>query len=113
MLYVNENSGTIRLTRGDTADLEVTADIVVNNEVIGSYEISPTDIVELSIKKNVKDSEYLVHKSVTGSSTITILPEDTKSLPFGKYVYDVQVTNNRGVYTIIEPAVFELLTEVT
>ena len=40
--------------------------------------------------------------------------EDTKAMAFGKYVYDIQLTMADGdVYTIVPPATFDLLKEVT
>lgn len=44
---------------------------------------------------------------------INILPEDTESLRFGKYVYDVQLTFNGAVKTIIKPSTFTIGEEVT
>ena len=111
MLYV-ENDHIIRLTRGDTAYLEV--NITNADSETGEYEISSDDSLALSIKKKVKDSEYLLNKVITGSSVFHIKPEDTSDIPFGKYLYDVQLTTGSGdVYTIIEPTTFEILPEVT
>ena len=73
----------------------------------------PMDIY-LFIKKNIKDSEYLLNKVITGSKVFHIIPEDTKDASFGKYVYDVQLTTEHGdIYTIIEPHAFVIMPEVT
>ena len=72
------------------------------------------DILYFTVKKTAKDSDFLFQKSVTGSNSIHIRPEDTADLSFGKYKYDVQLTTATGdVYTVIEPSTFEVMEEIT
>ena len=110
MLYINKD-GTIRLTRGDTARLTVT----INNDFdCKPYEITETDVLKLTVKRSVRDTTPAFQKSVTGSNKFYIVPDDTKDLVFGKYIYDVELTTVGGdVYTVIEPTIFEILKEVT
>ena len=110
MLYINKD-GTIRLTRGDTARLTVT----INNDFDNKpYEITETDVLKLTVKRSVRDTTPAFQKSVTGSNKFYIVPDDTKDLVFGKYIYDVELTTVGGdVYTVIEPTIFEILKEVT
>lgn len=110
MLYANSDR-TIRLTRGDTARLNVT---IKTNVSQGVYEVKPEDILVLTVKKSVRDVEPAVQVINTGSSVFHIKPEDTNNLAFGKYLYDVQITTSTGdVYTVIGPCTFELMKEVT
>ena len=45
--------------------------------------------------------------------TLTLLPEDTKDLSFGKYVYDIQLTKADGtVDTFITKATIKITEEV-
>ena len=107
MLYIEGN--TIRLTRGDTAYLNVP---LLASE--GQYEMSPNDTLTLSVKRNTRDTEYLFQKIVTGTNSFHIEPTDTAALSFGKYTYDVQLdTGNGDVFTVIPPSTFEVLAEVT
>lgn len=110
MLYVNAD-GIIQLTRGDTARLTVT----VHNEFDGNeYEVDQDDTMRLTVKKSVKDPEPSFQKVILGSNQFYIEPSDTKTLSFGKYVYDVELTTAAGeVYTVIVPTTFEILKEVT
>lgn len=110
MLSISD-TGVIKLTRGDTARFS----IVILNEISDSaYSISDNDQLTLTVKKKVKDEDVLMQKTITGSTLFHIKPEDTSSLSFGKYVYDVQLTTSDGdVYTIVGPTTFELLAEVT
>lgn len=110
MLYVLED-GTIKLTRGDTARLEVT----IENSLTGEeYLMDPDDILTFTIKKSVKDNESLIKKESQGHNAFHIEPEDTAELSFRKYVYDVQISRSNGdVYTVIVPTTFEIMKEVT
>lgn len=110
MLYVNSD-GTIKLTRGDTARISVN----IENDVSGeSYEVQPEDVLILTVKKSISDTDYSFQKKITGSNAFHILPSDTQLLSFGRYVYDVQITTkNSDVYTVIGPCSFEVLKEVT
>lgn len=110
MLYIESNN-VIRLTRGDTARITVPIENDLDNS---SYVMDEQDTLTFTIKRRVKDEEHLVQKNAIGSNNFHIKPEDTDSLPFGKYVYDVQLTTSGGdVYTVIEPTTFEILSEVT
>ena len=109
MLYIDDK--TIKLTRGDTARLTVPIVNLANN---GEYTMESGDILYFTVKKTAKDTEFLFQKSVTGSNSIHIRPEDTADLSFGKYKYDVQLTTATGdVYTVIEPSTFEVMEEIT
>ena len=49
-----------------------------------------------------------------GKALVEILPPDTKTLPIGRYVYDIQITFANGtVKTVVGPAIFEITAEVT
>lgn len=110
MLYI-QHGGKIRLTRGDTAMLKV----AITNEITGNeYYVAKDDTMVMTVKKNITDTEAIIQKSLIGESIFHIEPKDTCSLEFGKYIYDVQLNTADGeVYTIIEPATFEILQEVT
>lgn len=110
MLNVNAN-GSIALTRGDTAEFTVT---ITEGKDGAEYEIQENDVLTLSVKQNIKDTEYALQKTVTGTNIIPLEPADTAYLSFGKYTYDVQLTTADGrVYTVIAPTEFKLTDEVT
>lgn len=102
---------TIQLTRGDTAALTIN---IVDEVTSAPYEVVNDDKLTFSVKKTVNDRNYYVKKTVTGTNHIVINPSDTKNMGFGTYVYDVQLDKADGeASTVIGPATFELLTEVT
>lgn len=110
MLYI-EADNTIRLTRGDTAYLEVP---LVDEASGETYTMRPGDKLTLSVKRNVKDEYCCFQKVVEGSNLFKILPEDTADCDFTKYKYDVQLDTADGdTFTVIEPACFTIMPEVT
>lgn len=110
MLYL-ESDGTIKLTRGDTARLTVDIDNDIDSN---EYIIQEEDTLTLTIKKNISDTVPVLQKINKGSNVFHITPSDTSQLDFGSYKYDIELTTADGdVYTVIGPATFILLKEVT
>ena len=105
MLTINGND--ICLTRGDTAELNITVLSASGTE----YELQAGDKITFTVKKNVYTEDVLIEKE---GAQIIIEPADTKELAYGEYTYDVQVTLADGtVSTIIPPSAFKLTAEVT
>lgn len=111
MLYIDGTD--IKLTRGDSAYLQIP---IENRQPDGSsaeYQMAEGDKLTMTMRKGL-DAEICFQKTIVGANTFHILPTDTKGCEFGKYKYDVQLTTASGdVYTIIEPSCFQVLTEVT
>lgn len=111
MLHVEGT--TIKLTRGDTAYLQVPIETRLPDGTIVSYELNTGDTLTMTMRATY-DSEVYFQKVLKGSNTFHILPEDTHRCKFGKYKYDVQLTMANGdVFTVVEPACFQVLPEVT
>ena len=106
MLYIDDD-GNIKLTRGDTAPLDLEVEDADGNP----YDYS-NDTVVLTIKKNTVIEAIVLQKTFNGGS-IKLLPSDTEPLPYAKYRYDIQLTTSDGDnYTVIDPRNFELTEEV-
>ena len=103
---------SITLTRGDTFK----AQISMTDKDGNPYEIQEGDSVRFAMKKNYSDpdTEVLIVKDIpTDTLILTLLPEDTKELPFGTYVYDIQLTTALGeIDTFITKASLTLTEEV-
>ena len=99
----------IHLTRGDS--LRVTVNITQDGE---PYTPVVGDSVRFALKKDFDDTEPLVLRDIpTDTLQLTLVPEDTKPLDFGKYWYDVELTKNDGtVVTFIGPERFYITEEV-
>lgn len=79
--------------------------------------MNKTDIVSQhirSMKNDYNDETPLLIKEIPIDTMIlTLNPEDTKHLPFGKYVYDIELTKATGeVDTFITKAILKLTEEV-
>ena len=111
MLRIDSRTNKISLTRGDTAYLEIN---IIDDIAGAEYTMAEGDEIALTVKKTVEDAEALIQKVSKGTNTFHLLPEDTKSLAFGTYKYDIQLTKENGdVFTVIAPSAFEIMPEVT
>jgi hypothetical protein len=107
MLYVEGNS--IKLTRGDTAYLTVGI-----NRGDEEYVVQPSDTLTLTVKKYTSDQSPAFQKVLSGETTFHIEPQDTASLAFGLYYYDIQLDTADGdTFTVVDVSVFEIMPEVT
>lgn len=103
---INNN---ISLTRGDSAIFALT----VKKADGEPYEIGKGDTVIFTVKKSTFDKDIITQKTVV-NGVITINPDDTKSLEYGTYYYDVELTQADGfVSTVISPHKFIVEQEVT
>lgn len=108
----------ITLTRGDSFSLQI--NLKVNGEDYVPYE---GDIVTFRLKRNMMDSKHtryldekpFIQKRIPSNTMILdLIPADTKKLPFGTYVYDLEITFGvtGQVYTFINNAIFNIVPEV-
>jgi len=98
----------LAMTRGDTEHITIK---------LKGYTPSTGDKVELTVRKTPDSTSALIHKTVTtcnnGAYVIDIAASDTASLTPDVYVYDIQLTINGEIKTIIPVSQFRLLEEVT
>ena len=100
----------ITMTRGDTARVQVS----IANPDGTEYNPMNGDVVRFAMKKSYYDEKPLVLKNIPiDTLLLTIEPTDTKPLQFGKYVYDIELTQRDGtVNTFITKANIILEEEV-
>ena len=106
VVYLENN--VISFPRGDT--FSFTVELLTNDGL--PYELKENDRLVFTVKKTFMQSNILIQKVINSSMEVTIEHEDTADLPYGKYVYDVQLTNELGTKTVIEPTSFILKEEV-
>ena len=87
-------SGTmITLTRGDT----FTALITITDSEGNQYVPVKGDRIRFAMKTDYEDGAPLLIKEIPIDTMILVIePEDTKPLAFGKYVYDIELTDIGG-----------------
>ena len=104
------NGTTITLTRGDTLIINIT----INNPDGTFYTPVTGDKIRFAMKSKYEDPIPLIKKDIPiDTLTLRLDPEDTKDLPFGIYVYDIQITKATGeVDTFITKSKFKLTEEI-
>jgi hypothetical protein len=102
------SGSNIELTRGDTARINLS----ITDADGQPYDYS-ADTVLFTVKDSTVSSAAILQKTATGG-VIYIAPADTEKMPYGDYVYDVELTMQSGdVCTVITPSRFTLTPEVT
>ena len=100
----------IILTRGDTLKLSV----ALYNADGTEYTPQAGDVIRFAMKKDYTDANPILNITIPNATQIlTIDPVDTKTLEFGQYVYDIEITKADGtVDTFISEAAFTIAPEV-
>ncbi len=107
MLF-NVINNNISIIRGDSATVKLS----VTDANGDPYTILGTDTVTMMVRQT-PTSEVVISKTFSDAQ-ISIAPSDTEDLPYGNYVYDVQLVHNNGwTDTIIPVHGFTILPEVT
>lgn len=109
MFYIDKTTHKIMITKGDNAEI-----IVKVKDVNGvDRGIYADDVLTLTVRKSINSPEVAISKTAV-DGVFSLVPEDTKSLAVGSYVYDVQLNTFTGkVYTIIPKSSFVIKEEVT
>lgn len=103
MLKIDTEKMMICLTRGDTANIVFSA----IDDTGTAYVPVPNDVLRFSVAKKwgaeppLIDLYNIMTDDADAFWTITIQPAHTNSLKFGDYVFDVQLTHDGDVDTII------------
>lgn len=103
----------ISFTRGDSKSI-----VVKCKENNVDVPFKEGDTIYFTVKESIYTERKILQKIITefdeGKAIIKIEPDDTKSLKFKKYVYDIQLTRVNGrVITIIKPSDLSITGEVT
>ena len=102
----------ITLTRGDSFAAKVTMRYRNTQE---EYTPQAGDVVRFALKASCTDTgEPLILTEIPiDTLLLELVPDDTKPLPFGQYVYDIELTYASGkVDTFITAAPFVIAQEV-
>lgn len=87
--------------------------LTIKDDSGGDYQIETDDSIIFTIKKTTMDKTVILQKSAVDGE-IKIKAEETASLAYGTYCYDVELRKADGtVSTVITPSPFVLCEEVT
>ena len=105
------NGNKITLTRGDSFYAVVS---LIESTTGHAYTPEEGDVVKFGMKKSPFDTACLITKTLPNDTLLLYLsPEDTASLQFGAYVYDIEITFANGdKQTFINNEPFTLAVEV-
>ncbi len=107
MFSVQDNN--IAMIRGDSGIFKIDVIDVAGNAVT----LDDNDVLTFTLRRATRSPTIVLQKTITGGM-LTINPSDTQDMPFGSYVYDVELKRADGYTdTIIPPHEFLLLEEVT
>lgn len=106
----------IAMARGD---IHYERFVIMNPD--GSESDLDFDNVHFTVKKSFKDTQYIFQKKLSNGSIeklapsdyqVKITPQDTANMPFGNYVFDIQVTYGDTIKQTF-PGEFAILNEAT
>ena len=106
MFQISKN--VVRMVRGDTGTVE----LALTDENGNAIEPEAYTAI-LSLKKNIDDVAYIFQKQFVNGK-VEFTHADTNTLPYGQYVYDVQVEilQDNSIHTI-GANTFSILPDVT
>ena len=110
MIHI-DSENNIQLTRGDTGVFTV----ALKDKDGAEYTPSAGSTMRFAVAKKYGASEgdLLIEKNIPVSTmTLEIAPEDTKDLPFKKFLYDIELTTESGKVATVVMAEFEVTKEV-
>lgn len=107
MFSVHDNN--IAMIRGDSGIFKIDVTDIAGNAVA----LTDGDVLTFTLRRTPRSPTIVLQKTIT-DGTLTINPSDTQDMPFGSYVYDVELKRADGYTdTIIPPHEFLVLEEVT
>lgn len=95
----------ISIIKGTTCVIPLT----ITDEDGAEYVLEENEKIIFGVKQNPENTKYDIEKILTadnydgGSYVISVEPEDTVSLPFGRYWYDIGVQCVGGEYHMVIP----------
>lgn len=100
----------IVMTRGDTAIFKIAIDYTKTGE---PYVPEEGDEIRFTLKRYLSDRNALIVKNVSmDTMMLTIDPEDTDNLMFGRYYYDMKLIKTNGKTDTFISDILELTKEV-
>lgn len=106
-MLIIDNHNCIKLTRGDTACLDVE---LKNDDEL--YIMSDGDKLKFTAKEKIGATESVISLE-SSTNQIHISPEDTKLLKYKNYVYEIELITASGeIYTVVPNSMLKICEEV-
>jgi hypothetical protein len=104
-MVIVPDKNIIRLVRGDTGMMSITVTDEATGEEVTDY------IGKFTLKRELRDNVFALQKTII-EGEIAFEHDDTQTMDFGNYYYDIQITSGGQVQTF-GPNLFQLLPDVT
>lgn len=84
------------------------------------YSLGNDEVLRFGVKRRPEDEDYLLEKELTavnqnedGTYILTLEPDDTARMKFGRYYYDVGMQSGEQYYNVIECSNFHIRYNIT
>ena len=106
---ISVNGTTITMTRGDTVRIQIGIKDGNND-----YTPQEGDVIQFTAKRYLNATSAAISKTIPNNTLILAFePSDTNKLPYGSYLYDIQLTYANGDVDTFISGSLVLLGEVT
>ena len=107
------NNG-LKVIRGTTNNLGLT----IEDDNGKPYRLKKGEKIIFGVKQNPDNTDYDIQKIITDEAardgiTITLSPEDTRDLPFGRYYFDIGLQTAGDYYMVVPCSPFIVEKAVT
>lgn len=107
------DTGNIKMTRGDTPSFKIEVTIQNKNGDAVEYIPKEGDVIIFAVKKNPTDEEYALLKEIPiDTLSLNFLEEDTKSLDFDTYTYEISLNSGDYHCTFVTDKKLKICTEL-
>ena len=98
----------ITLTQGDSTALTFN----FYNSDDTPYNLSSGEKVCLIVKRNFSNPDVVIYKEEINPGenyvTFNLVPEDTESVEWGNYIYNIRIMNGSNVFTPFNTSMFKI-----
>lgn len=108
---VKVSGNQIVMTRGDTLKVKLN----LTNSDGSAYTPNAQDVIKFGVKEDYETSTFKIEKTIPVQTLLLhITPSDTKTLDYGTYVWDCQITfaETNDVNTFITKGKLKITEEV-
>ena len=110
-------SKTISIVRGTTNAF----DIALTDQTGAFYSLQPGEVLRFGVKLRADLSEYKLVKELTAADlndkgdayVLTLQPDDTEGLAFGRYCYDIGLQSGNDYFNVVPCSDFVIHHNIT
>jgi hypothetical protein len=113
MFFPTHRENDLEVIQGTTKVIE----ICIRDADGNPYDAKNEETLHFGVKVEANYPKYLISKHVSeitgGVAVVTLTPEDTKNIPYGRYKYDVSLESKDGFFNVIPYSSFIVCPGIT